>query len=892
MKTLDSNQTRRAFLDFFIGNGHTEVPSSSLVPGSDPTLLFTNAGMVPFKDTFLGLELRPYTRATSAQRVLRVSGKHNDLEEVGVSSRHHTFFEMLGNFSFGDYFKPEAIRLAWKLLTEVFELPLERVWFTVFAGDDEVPADEEAERLWIETGAAPDRVLRFGRSDNFWVMGDTGPCGPCSEITIYIGEDIFRMTKDGVNSEDPDYVEIWNLVFMQFDRATMKPLPRPSIDTGMGFERMCMVLQGVHSTYETDIFRAIIARVQELTGDDDAHVSDNQVAYRAIADHVRACAFLIADGILPGNGKHSYVLRRILRRAAYFGGTIGLTRPFLAEPATVVIDNMGGAYPELVAKRRMILDTLTGEEEQFSRTISSGLVLLDRALEGVEPGGKLSGLTAFTLHDTHGFPIDLTQKIAASRGFTVDEQGYAAERQGQQKRGQEAAKFKRDAEAEIWGEYDLPASEFTGYITMRGQGKLIAVLADGDAVSAVTAGQDVRIVLDRTPFYARGGGQVGDTGILAGPRGVVRVDDTLRPVPGLIVHYGTVIEGSIALGDEVTAQVDVDRRLDIMRNHTATHLLHRVAREVLGEHVAQAGSLVAPDRLRFDFTHGRAVTLEQQREIESRVNAWVRADTPVDWRLTSYKDARAEGAMALFGEKYGDEVRMVTAGCGDGVPFCSRELCGGTHVARTGEIGLFRIVQESSSASGVRRIEALTGKGADEWANAQAAALRDIAARLGTPANQILERVDDLLSELKQARHDLEHAQALKGRTTLEALLNQIERQGGVAFIAAQVEAPDAKALGEMGDWLRDKLGSGIVVLGAVLHEKPHLLVMVTRDLVSNGYHAGNLVKSLAGVVGGGGGGRPDMAQAGGRDATKLDEALGHVRQLIADQEAVSVGNP
>jgi len=882
MKSLTGNETRRAFLDFFVRNGHTEVPSSSLVPGNDPTLLFTNAGMVPFKDTFLGLESRPYSRATTSQRVLRVSGKHNDLEEVGVSPRHHTFFEMLGNFSFGDYFKREAIRLAWNLLTEELGLPVDRLWFTVFEGDAAVPADEEAERLWIETGASPDRVLRFGAKDNFWVMGDTGPCGPCSEITMYIGDDVDKMAREGVNSDDPDYVEIWNLVFMQYDRATMRPLPKPSIDTGMGFERICMVLQGVHSTYETDLFQPIIRRTMELTGGDVGHVRAHQVAYRAIADHTRACTHLIADGILPGNGKHSYVLRRILRRAAYFGRTIGLTKPFLGETADVVIDTMGDAYPALRARRGFIREMLTAEEERFGRTIDTGLQLLDQALALLPAGSELPGSTAFLLHDTHGFPLDLTQKIAAERGFTVDLTGYEQARAEQRRRGQEGAKFKRDAEAELWAGVELPATEFTGYARLEGPACVLAVLVDGDAVEAAHSGDPVRVVLDRTPFYAQGGGQLGDTGVLRGPLGYIRVEDTQRPIPGVIVHYGSVAKGSVAVGDTVEAAVDVERRYDIMRNHTATHLLHRVARQVLGEHAAQAGSLVAPDRLRFDFTHGRALGPEQLAEIEARINDWIRADTPVDWRVTGYQDALAAGAMALFGEKYGDSVRMVTTGCGDNALFCSKELCGGTHVSRTGEIGLFRILQESSIASGVRRVEALTGRGADEWAGTQAATVREVAARLGTPPGQVVERVEALLAELRQTQKELEGERVKAGKGVLETLIGRVEHQDGISYVAGRVDAPDAKALGEMGDWLRDKLGSGVVVLGTVLNDKPQLLAMVTKDLVGKGYHAGNLVKALAAIVGGGGGGRPDMAQAGGRDAGKLDEALASVGQILS----------
>jgi alanyl-tRNA synthetase len=885
VKSLSANETRRAFLDFFVRNGHTEVPSASLVPGNDPTLLFTNAGMVPFKDVFLGLEERPYRRATSAQRVLRVSGKHNDLEEVGISPRHHTFFEMLGNFSFGDYFKREAIQYAWQLLTEVFELPVERLWFTVFEGDDEVPADDEAARYWIETGAAPDRVLRFGRKDNFWVMGDTGPCGPCSEITIYIGDDLSRMSAAGVNSEDPDYVEIWNLVFMQYDRETMRPLPRPSIDTGMGFERICMVLQGVHSTYDTDLFVPIIERTMALTGGDQAHYREHGVAYRAVADHTRACTFLIADGILPGNAGRSYVLRRLLRRAAYMGRTLGLTRPFLAETADVVIAMMGEAYPELRRRRDFIRETLTAEEERFGRTIAGGLVLLDEALATIQRGGELPGTTAFTLYDTHGFPLDLTQKIVAERGISVDEAAYDRAMAEQKARSRAATQFKRGTEAEIWSDQDLPATQFTGYTTFHDHGTVLACLVGGDEVSTAHAGAQVQVVLDRTPFYAQGGGQVADMGYLQGPHGRIRVEDTQRPVPGLIVHYGVVEHGPISVGDAVEAVVDAERRRDIMRNHTATHLLHRVMHEVIGEHATQAGSLVAPDRLRFDFTHGRAIPADQLREIERRVNDWIRADTPVTWQITSYQDAIEHGAMALFGEKYSDRVRMVTAGCQEG-EYCSRELCGGTHVERTGEIGLFRILAETSSAAGVRRIEAITGREADEWAAAQTATLREIAARLNAPATQVLERVDGLLAELKATQREAEALRARDARASLESLLAHVSHAGSVAYIAARVDAPDARTLNEMGDWLRDKLGSGIVVLGTVLNDKPQLVAMVTPDLIANGYHAGNLVRALAATVGGGGGGRPDMATAGGRDASKLDEALGQVRGLLERQRA------
>ncbi len=887
MKSLSGNEARRLFLDYFVRNGHTEVPSGPLIPGNDPTLLFTNAGMVPFKDTFLGLEKRAYSRATTSQKILRVSGKHNDLEEVGVSPRHHTFFEMLGNFSFGDYFKREAIRYAWELLTAGFELPIERLWFTVFEGDDEVPADEEAAALWVETGAAADRVLRFGRKDNFWLMGDTGPCGPSSEITIYIGDDLSKMRAEGVNSEDPDYVEIWNLVFMQFDKATMRPLPRPSIDTGMGFERICTVLQGVRSSYETDLFLPIIERTMALTGGDQAHFRTHQTAYRAVADHTRACAFMIADGILPGNGKRSYVLRRILRRAAYQGRTIGLTKPFLAETAAVVIETMGEAYPELRRRRDFILESLTDEEERFGRTITSGITLLDQELERVRGNEPLSGQVAFALHDTFGFPRDLTERIAGERGHAVDIAAFEAAMEAQRARGRAGAQFKRSAEGERWAERELPPTDFIGYDTLVGTGTVAAQMIDGDDVSEAKVGQAVGIALDRTPFYAQGGGQVGDTGILVGPNGRARVTDTQRPVPGVIVHLAVVEEGSIAVGEDVRAEVDETRRQDIERNHTATHLLHRLARQVLGDHAAQAGSLVAPDRLRFDFTHGRAVSEEQLREIEHGVNEWIRADTPVDWITTDQQDALNRGAMALFGEKYGDRVRMVTAGC-DQTAFCSRELCGGTHVKRTGEIGFFRVLQETSSAGGIRRIEALTGRGAEEWALGQASLVREAAERLGAPPAQLLDRIDGLLGELRTSRRQVEQLRSQSAQGTREALLDQVNTLGDVRFLAAKVEAADSKSLDDLGDWLRDKLGSAVLVLGAVLGDKPQLLVVVTPDLTARGYHAGNLVKKLAPLIGGGGGGRPDRASAGGRHADKLADALAQVESILAETRATA----
>jgi alanyl-tRNA synthetase len=656
------------------------------------------------------------------------------------------------------------------------------------------------------------------------------------------------------------------------------------------------------------LFRPIIERTIAIAGTDEDHYRAHLAAYRAVADHTRACAFLIADGILPGNEGRSYVLRRILRRAAYQGRTIGLVKPFLAQTADVVIEMMGGVYPELRNRRQFILDTLTEEEERFGRTISSGLIKLDALVQRLGQRGEtvLPGEEAFRLKDTDGFPLDLTEKILAERGLSVDEAGYTAAMDEQRQRSRAAMQFKRGAEAEIWAEMDLPPTEFIGYADYAGRGRVLALMAGGDALSQAHAGQVVQLVLDRTPFYAESGGQVGDSGLIEGPNGRVRVEDTQRPVPGLIVHYGTVVNGAIGVGEEVATRVDTERRRDIMRNHTATHLLHRALRDVLGEHATQSGSLVAPDRLRFDFSHPRQVTPEQQREIERRVNAWIRADTAVEWEVTGYQDALARGAMALFGEKYGDRVRMVTVGCADEgmgdrgwelespspTPIlhpptpviCSRELCGGTHVGRTGEIGFFKIVGESAVASGVRRVEALTGAGAEAWVETQAAAAREIAARLSVPPAQALERLDALLAEARQRQRDLDAARAQATRGALDGLLSDVRRKNGLAYLAARVEAPDAGRLREMGDWLRDKLGSGVIVLGALLNDKPQILAVVTPDLVKQGYHAGNLVKALAQVVGGGGGGRPDMAQAGGRDAGKLDEALAQVGALLEEQ--------
>ncbi len=894
---MESAKLRQSFLDFFARYGHTVVPSASLVPANDPTLLFVNAGMVPFKDTFLGLEPRPYSRATSCQRAMRISGKHNDLEDVGPSPRHHTFFEMLGNFSFGDYFKREAIQLAWELLTQELKLPVDRLWFSVYVDDD------DAARMWAEVGADPARVLRFGETDNFWAMGDTGPCGPCSEIHYYQGDDLANQTASGVNIDD-DYVEIWNLVFMQYNRdagGLMSPLPRPSIDTGMGFERVAAIMQGVKNNYETDLFRPIIDRLIQITGQGEGGYLARRAIYHAIADHSRAVTFLIADGIRPGNEGRNYALRRILRRAAYLGQTLGLHEPFLAQTAAIVIHIMGDAYPELRRKAEYIGAVITAEEQRFGLTLASGLRQLNVMVERMQREGRtiMDGEEAFLLHGTYGFPVDLTAKILHERGLGVDEAGYVAARDTERHRSREGSLFERNAAATLWGDHPLPKTIFTGYAELQTFGHLLALAVDGAVDEEAREGDRVQLVFDQTCFYGESGGQVGDTGFFLGPDGLVRIEDVQKPVPGLFVHIGAVERGTLRRGDAGELRVDARRRRDIMRNHTATHLLHRALREVLGEHAEQAGSLVDAHRLRFDFGHPRAVEPAELREVERRVNDWIRTDTEVAPAEMSRDAAMRLGATALFGEKYGDVVRVVTVGCADAgdvldeetsththpAPnFCSRELCGGTHVVRTGEIGFFRIVSESSVGSGLRRIEALTGRAAEEYVEREDAELREVATRLGVSPDRLGDRVAQLLLQVKQQQAELAQLKRGKGADQLQQILESRQRADGTEFVAARLDAPTIDNLRESGDWLRDKLKSGIVVLGAVIAEKPQLVAMITPDLAAKGYHAGKLVKALAAVVGGGGGGRPEVAQAGGRDASKLDLALQKVGELIVEQ--------
>ena len=879
-----SFEIRQKFIDFFRENGHTLVQSSSLVPVGDPTLLFTNAGMVQFKDTFLGTEKRAYRRAVSAQKCMRVSGKHNDLENVGPSPRHHTFFEMLGNFSFGDYFKQEAIAFAWRFLVTELGLDVNRLWFTVYRSDD------EAAQLWVETGAAPERVLRFDEKDNFWSMGDTGPCGPCSEIHYYLG-DLQEQTAAGVNVDD-DYIEIWNLVFMQYNRdsqGALTPLPRPSVDTGMGFERLCLVLQGKQNTYDTDLFQPIFEHVQAALHHSAAQRAEKYVSYRVIADHSRAIAFLVGDGVLPGNAGRSYVLRMLLRRAARFGVKLGFQQPFLADTVDVVIRTMGLHYRELQERRDFILRTVSLEEERFRRTLSTGEELLQEimARPDVAANRVVPGDEAFKLYDTYGFPLDLTRDAAKEAGFSVDERGFQEAMREQKARARRAARFAAADNTSLQGYVDTlerlrdegvldsQGVEHLYYETTRVPTNVAALFGNGQALSRAQAGESVEIVTPATPFYVEQGGQVSDTGWItaADDAWQVQVNDVRRPAPGLTVHVGAVLRGVVNVGDRALVSIDEERRLDIMRNHTATHLLHAQLRQVLGAHVHQAGSLVAPDRLRFDFTHSAALSDDERLRIEQGVNDAILTNYPVSATVTTYKEAVAAGAMALFGEKYGDEVRMIRIGSTPDAAV-SKELCGGTHLPETGIIGLFTIVSEGSIGSGVRRIEALTGRGSQKYAQQRMMALRHTAGLLGASEENVETKAADVQQTLQGLQREVARLRQQIARHDIEQLLAQATTINGAAVVAAQVDASDVETLRQMSDWLRDRLGPSVVVLGATFGGRPNLIAAVTPDVTARGVEAGQIIRTIAPVIGGGGGGRPTLAQAGGKDASKLPDAL------------------
>ncbi len=898
---MTSAQIRQAFLDYFEKNGHAVVTSASLIPGNDPTLLFTNAGMVQFKDAFLGLEKRNYRRATTAQKCMRVSGKHNDLENVGPSPRHHTFFEMLGNFSFGDYFKKEAIRYAYECLTEVYGLSPERLYYTVHTEDD------EAYGYWVEdVGVESHRVYRMGDKTNFWMMGDTGPCGPTSEIHYDWGPEYCTCGQPDcsvlLDNGCERWLEIWNLVFMQFNQAadgTRTLLPKPGVDTGMGLERIVSVIQNKRSNYETDLFTPILDCVQELLGHSDSERQTHLISYRVIADHGRAITFMIGDGVMPGNEGRRYVLRLILRRAARHGRMAGFTNPFLAEIAQVVIEQMGDHYTELKARREFILNVITQEEERFYQTYEFGLKLLSELIESLKQRneGVIPGSEAFKLHATYGFPFELTRDIAQENGLLVDEAGFR-QAMAEHERISASDQF-RMADEELLGFYAnlLEQLKATGELGTSGvkhdpyqntemESRLVAIIRDGKAVHEAREGQEVGLVLAATPFYVESGGQVTDTGDIvhyddpdAAPTWRFEVTDTRQPVTGLILHSGQMSYGVAHQGDSAWITIDEERRWDIMRNHTATHLLHRELRRVLGEHVQQAGSLVAPERLRFDFTHPAMLTQEELWEIESGVNEAILVNYPVRPEYRPYKEAVAAGAMALFGEKYGERVRVVKIG--DEETTFSQELCGGTHVNYTGDIGFFHILSEGSVAAGVRRIEALTGRSAYQLAQKRMAVLDSTAAFLGCAPDEVDRKVLNLMGQVQNLEKTIEKLRRELARQDFERLLSQVQHIQGINVLSAQVNAANVAMLREMSDWFRDRLGTGVIVLGAVLSGKPSFVAAVTPDLLERGLHAGALVKAVAQQVGGGGGGKPTIAQAGGRDPSRMAEALSHVPDLV-----------
>ena len=866
MKSMTSNELRQAFLDFFHKRGHEVVPSSPLVPGNDPTLLFTNAGMVQFKDVFLGEDKRNYNRAVTSQRCVRAGGKHNDLENVGYTTRHHTFFEMLGNFSFGDYFKEDAIKLAWEFLTGVFGLPPERLWVTVFEDDD------DAADIWLKTiEVDPDRFARMGGKDNFWAMGDTGPCGPCSEIFYDHGPDVAG-GPPGSKDEDGDrYVEIWNLVFMQFDRAAdgeMTPLPKPSVDTGMGLERIAAVMQGVHSNYEIDLFANLLKATAKILD-----VKNNgSSSLNVIVDHIRACAFLIADGVLPGNEGRGYVLRRIIRRAIRHGKKLGVNKFFFHKLVGPLSKEMGDAYPELVTAQAHIEKVLQKEEKRFAETLDQGMEILELTIARLK-GKKLPGDIVFKLYDTYGFPVDLTADIARERDLTVDQAGFAALMAGQRKKAQAASKFGASDKSGIKTKLE---SRFSGYEFIEEEAKVVAVFKDGSVVESLKNGDEGALILKSTPFYAESGGQVGDTGVIESDRGSFLVADTQKSGKA-IVHIGKVQTGKLSKGDKVTPKVDGERRAAIVLNHSATHLMHAALRSVLGDHVHQKGSLVAPDRLRFDFSHYEAVAPEQLQAIEDIVNDQIRKNIGADTKLMDYDDAVASGAIALFGEKYDDEVRVLRLG------EHSVELCGGTHVSSTGDIGVFKITSEGGVASGVRRIEAVTGAVAMQWIDANQQALDQVASLLRSPRDQAAAKVEQLIRRNKELEKALAASkqQLLTGGTTdVSADVTDID---GIKVLATRMDGADAKTLRDAVDRFKDKLQSAVIVLGSVENGKVRLAAGVTKNNIDR-IRAGDVIKSVAEQIGGKGGGRPDFAQAGGSNPDGLDAALASVPAWVSEQ--------
>jgi alanyl-tRNA synthetase len=866
MKSMTSNELRQAFLEFFHDNDHEVVASSPLVPGNDPTLLFTNAGMVQFKDVFLGSDKRNYQRAATSQRCVRAGGKHNDLENVGYTARHHTFFEMLGNFSFGDYFKHDAIKYAWEFLTITLGLEPERLWVTVFNDDD------EAADIWLkEMKIDPKRFTRMWEKDNFWSMGDTGPCGPCSEIFYDHGPDV-EGGPPGSPDEDGDrYVEIWNLVFMQFDRSVdgeMVPLPKPSVDTGMGLERIAAVMQGVHSNYQIDLFANLINATAKTLG----VTNDGSSSLNVIVDHIRACAFLIVDGVLPGNEGRGYVLRRIIRRAIRHGKKLGTDELFFYKLVAPLVKEMGGAYPELAKAQAHVEKVLEKEERRFAETLDQGMEILEEAIAQLD-GKKIAGEVAFKLYDTYGFPLDLTADIARERGLAVDQQGFEEAMAGQRDRARAASKFSVTDDSAL--KTDLETS-FSGYEGVSGESTVVALFNDGKAVDELAVGDDGAVILSSTPFYAESGGQVGDTGVLTSKDHSFTVLDTQKSGKAF-VHFGSVQAGGLKVGDKVVANVDAERRQAIRLNHSATHLMHSALRSELGDHVQQKGSLVDAQRLRFDFSHYEGVTPEQLQIIEDMVNGEIRKNVVAETKLMNYDDAVESGAMALFGEKYDDLVRVLRLG------EFSTELCGGTHVDRTGDIGVFKITSESGVASGVRRIEGVTGKGALEWIDSRQQSLHDISTLLRSQPEQASAKIEQLLKRNKELEKELAAAKQALVTGTASDHTENVQEIGGIKVLATRIDGADAKTLREAVDRFKDKLQSAVVVIGSVDDGVVRLAAGVTKDNTDR-IRAGDLIKPVAEQVGGKGGGRPDFAQAGGNNADALDEALNSVSAWVAAQ--------
>ncbi|MCB8983302.1 MAG: alanine--tRNA ligase [Ardenticatenaceae bacterium] len=897
MKPTTSNEIRQAFLEFFNELNHEIVPSAPLPQHDNPTLLFTNAGMNQFVDVFLGKEKRPYSRATSSQKCMRVQGKHNDLENVGPSPRHHTFFEMLGNFSFGDYFKEGAIRFAYDFMTKVCQIPADKLYFTVHTSDD------EAYDIWAnKVGVPPSHILRMGDKTNFWMMGDVGPCGPTSEIHYDWGPEACTCGRPDcsvlLDNDCDRWLEVWNLVFMQYDQAedgTRTLLPKPGVDTGMGLERITSVVQGTPVNYNNDLFAPAMDRVQAMLGDTAEERQEKYVGYRVIADHGRAATFLIADGVRPGAAGAGYVLRMIIRRAARFGRQIGFQQPFLADVAQVYIDQMGEAYPELRQRAEHIRHTLTQEERRFARTLDAALSQLITILEEMDEKGEkeIDGQTAFNLYATYGLPLEITRDLVKERGITIDEKGYNAARAAHALASGSGAFKAYERGTGVYGDLlaDLQEAglldggvEYDPYIGARLRSDVIGLIRDGEIVQTIGPGDKAEIVTAATPFYVEAGGEVSDTGTISIPEtgAEFRVTKMGKPVNGLIVHVGEVVQGEIGVGQEALLVVDDGRRADIRRNHTATHILHRELRAHLGNHVTQQGSLVAPDRLRFDFSHDKAVDDSTLAAIEADINQAILANYPVKVRYMGQQEAIEKGAMALFGEKYGDIVRTITLG-GDGdKPFYSMELCGGLHVSETNDIGQFRFVSEGAVAAGVRRVEAVTGRGAQALIAERLDVLDRLADLLNAPVGELENRLEALLDDHKTLQKNAEQLQRKLARYQFGELLGQVQTIAGTNVLAVQVEASDVDTMREMADWFRDKVKTGTAVFAVIQNDKPLFVATVTDDLIKRGLKAGDIVREVAKVVGGGGGGRPNMAQAGGHDASKIGEALAIVPDLVA----------